>query len=147
MLFRGELHLAAALDVRDLFDELDAGGFDEAIVDLRDVTFVDSTGMNIVSAGPKWGRETGHVVAFIRPSSEVLEKFEPAGLAEVFGFTDLSTSPARRSGPGTLPQVGCGADAMRSNRRVARRPPKLSTDRLDRRRASIADRKEEPHVR
>jgi anti-anti-sigma factor len=88
VVLRGDLDLAAALELQSLLDELNRGKFDRVVVDLRELTFIDSTGMNFAYRLDRWGREAGHTLAFTRPSRELLDKFDVAGLAERFRFID-----------------------------------------------------------
>jgi anti-sigma B factor antagonist len=88
VVLRGELDLAAALELQGFFDELNAGAFDRVVIDLRELTFMDSTGMNFAYRLDRWGREAGRSLVFTRPIPDVLQKLEVAGLAQQLRFIE-----------------------------------------------------------
>jgi anti-sigma B factor antagonist len=88
VVLRGELDLAAALELQDFLAELNADTFDRVVVDLRELTFIDSTGMNFAYRLDRWGREAGRSLVFTRPVPDVLHTLEVAGLAQQFRFIE-----------------------------------------------------------
>ena len=88
VVLRGELDLAAAPELQSFLDELNGGLVDRVVIDLRELTFIDSTGMNFAYRLDRWGREAGRSLAFTCPVPDVLHTLEVAGLAEQFRFIE-----------------------------------------------------------
>lgn len=83
---RGELDLAAADAVRESVDRARAAQADPVVVlDLADVTFLDSTGLREL-VRPAVESTT---VVLRRPSPSVLKVLELAGVADLFTIVEL----------------------------------------------------------
>lgn len=76
---RGEIDLATVERVRERLDELEDAGFQSIVLDLRKVTFIDSTGVHLVLAE---ARKDGIDFAVIPGPAQVQRIFELTGLLE-----------------------------------------------------------------
>jgi anti-anti-sigma factor len=85
---RGELDIAATPELHGFLEELRAGMFDRVVIDLGELTFMDSTGVNFAYRLDGWSREPGRWLVFTRPTPDVLRKLEVAGLAQQFRFIE-----------------------------------------------------------
>jgi len=82
------LDLAARPPLERLFLSLDPTRLERVIVDIRQVTFFDSTGLNIAHRLDRWGREHGVAVLFTRAIPEVTRGLLAAGLTLSLTFSD-----------------------------------------------------------
>lgn len=71
------------------------------IIDLRALTFIDSTGLHAIAAADQRARETEHRLVLIRGSGQVDHLFALVGLADRLKIVDLA--PDRSSSPGLKP--------------------------------------------
>jgi anti-sigma B factor antagonist len=84
---RGEIDVAEAPGVeRRLADALAAGG--PVIVDLREVTFIDSSGMAVLLRAAQAAARDAHELRLLRPGPPVMRTFQIAGLAERLPFAE-----------------------------------------------------------
>jgi anti-sigma B factor antagonist len=72
----GELDMAAAPRMRAVLGEMQGGGTSEVVVDLRGLTFLDSTGLSALVGAELAGRDGQAPVRFIRGSARVQRVFE-----------------------------------------------------------------------
>jgi anti-sigma B factor antagonist len=84
----GEIDLDTVSEVRDRLDELRAAGFRRLILDLRGVTFLDSTGLRLVLDADAAARADGFDFALIEGSAKVQRVFEVTGLRAALPFID-----------------------------------------------------------
>ena len=63
------------------------------IIDLRALTFIDSTGLHAIIATDHRARKTGHRVVLIRGSGQVDRLFELVGLTDRLKIVDLMPEP------------------------------------------------------
>jgi anti-anti-sigma factor len=56
---RGEVDLASARDIPAALEELRGTGWDDIVIDMRDVTFIDSTGLAVLIAADERARREG----------------------------------------------------------------------------------------
>jgi anti-sigma B factor antagonist len=89
----GEFDLAAKPALEDALRDLDPAGLERVIVDIREVTFFDTTGLNMATRLDRWGLDHGIPVSFTRGAPAVANALEAAGLALALTFTD--DKPAR----------------------------------------------------
>jgi anti-anti-sigma factor len=68
---RGRLDLASAPTLRERLRQLIASGTSRLVVDLGDVTFVDSSGLGAVIGGLKAARQAGGDLRIARPNQQV----------------------------------------------------------------------------
>lgn len=80
----GELDLYAAADFRqELFSAL-AGGADRLVVDLLDVTFIDSTALGVLVDASRRVRSNGGALALVCRDRNILKVLEITGLSRLF---------------------------------------------------------------
>ena len=97
---RGELDIATIEILRERFQELTAAGFTRLLLDLRELTFLDSTGLRLVLELERESHAEGWELAVIEGTAEVRRVFEVTGLRAVVPFLDTSSagdSPWRRA--------------------------------------------------
>ncbi|HXW33962.1 MAG TPA: STAS domain-containing protein [Acidimicrobiales bacterium] len=80
----GEIDVYTAPRLREHLLELALGGTNRAVVDLTDVTFVDSTGLGVLVSGLKRFREAGGDLVLVVVQPQILKVFEITGLSDVF---------------------------------------------------------------
>jgi anti-anti-sigma factor len=85
---RGDVDLTARAELEWLFAEVERARPEHVVIDLGEVTFVDSTGLRMAYRFDRWGRDNGAAVVFTRASPEVMRAFETAGLALRLMFSD-----------------------------------------------------------
>jgi anti-sigma B factor antagonist len=76
----GELDIAVAGELDRTLEEMEREGPDHLILDLRGLTFLDSTGLRSIIAADARGREQGRRVTLIRGPAVVQRVFEITGL-------------------------------------------------------------------
>jgi anti-sigma B factor antagonist len=81
----GEVDIATVDQVRSSLEELEVAGFKQIVLDLRQVTFLDSTGLRLVLAEV---RKEGIDFAVIRGPDAVHRVFEITGLLDVIPFVE-----------------------------------------------------------
>ena len=82
----GELDMDARFQAEQALDELLAEPLEQLVVDLGEVTFVDSTGMGLVLEVNDRARSEGFRLRLLRGPAEVQRVFELAGVADVLPF-------------------------------------------------------------
>jgi anti-anti-sigma factor len=82
----GDLDMAARFQAEQALDELLATPLEQLVVDLGEVTFVDSTGMGLVLEVHDRARAEGFRLRLLRGPAEVQRVFELAGVADVLPF-------------------------------------------------------------
>ncbi len=82
----GELDLICAPEVQQALEELLSAGFEHIVVDLRQLRFLDSTGLSALLAANHSGRERGCDLTLIRGPDAVQRIFEITGLEAEFAF-------------------------------------------------------------
>ena len=85
----GELDMASAPSLAEVFDSLQHDDTAEIVVDLRGLTFLDSTGLATLLEASTWlpTRATGRC-RFVRGVPSVHQVFEITGMAERVDWTD-----------------------------------------------------------
>jgi anti-sigma B factor antagonist len=87
----GEMDLAVAGTVgatlRDLFDV----GFTSMVVDLREVSFMDSSGLDVLLSARQRAAEIGGRLSLVRGPDEVQRVFALTGTTALFTFDDART--------------------------------------------------------
>ena len=86
----GEIDFDTVHRVRDRMDELRVAGFRRLILDLRGVTFLDSTGIRLVVEADASARADGFEFALIEGPAKVQRVFEITGLRSALPFIDPS---------------------------------------------------------
>jgi anti-anti-sigma factor len=82
----GEVDIATAGSIRAEIDELIDAGFKRVILDLREVTFLDSTGLHVVVDADASARANGWELLITDAQASVQRTFEIAGLRERLPF-------------------------------------------------------------
>jgi anti-anti-sigma factor len=82
----GELDMDARFQAERALDELLAQPVEQLVVDLGEVTFLDSTGMGLVLEVNDRARSEGFRLRLLRGPAEVQRVFELAGVADVLPF-------------------------------------------------------------
>ena len=82
----GELDMDARFLAEQALDQLLAEPVEQLVVDLGEVTFVDSTGMGLVLEVHDRSRSEGFKLRLLRGPDEVQRVFELAGVADVLPF-------------------------------------------------------------
>src|SRR5690242_12699965 len=82
----GELDLAARPEFATLIAEVTDGGFTDIVVDLRDLVFVDSTGLHALLDLQSAARRHGSTLTLIPGPPAVQRVFEIAGLVDALPF-------------------------------------------------------------
>ena len=82
----GDLDMSARFQAEQAHDELLSEPVEQLVVDLGEVTFVDSTGMGLVLEVHDRARSEGFKLRLLRGPDEVQRVFELAGVADVLPF-------------------------------------------------------------
>ena len=82
----GDLDMAARFQAEQAVDDLLSEPVEQLVVDLGEVTFVDSTGMGLVLELDDRARSEGFKLRLLRGPAEVQRVFELAGVADVLPF-------------------------------------------------------------
>jgi anti-anti-sigma factor len=100
LLLKGELDLASAASLEEGIVRLCADGAGEIVLDLSELSFIDSTGLRTILAGMKVCEQ--HLCSlWLTPGPATVQRvFELAGLTEALPFR--STTPVQ-DGPGAAP--------------------------------------------
>ena len=87
---RGELDLATAPELESKVLEAIREGGRRVVVDLRELTFMDSTGVRTIVAAHQTAEESGSELAVVRPprDSSVARVIEISGIGDALGLVD-----------------------------------------------------------
>jgi anti-anti-sigma factor len=88
IVLRGDIDLSARPELERLFVELDRSPPERVVVDLREVTFFDTTGLQIAHRLDRWGRDHGVPVVFTPGGPTVMRALRATGLALRLSFSD-----------------------------------------------------------
>ena len=83
---RGELDLAGAAALEQELARLDAERHDAVVLDLRDVSFMDSSGLRVVAVASRRAGERGRRLALVPGSDQVMRVFEITRMRERLDF-------------------------------------------------------------
>jgi anti-sigma B factor antagonist len=81
---RGELDIETVPTVREALDELHAAQWDSVVLDLRELTFIDSMGLSLLLEADSTARRTRGSFAIVDGSPAVARLLALVGLAEHF---------------------------------------------------------------
>jgi len=87
----GEVDLATVGEVRSRIDELVAAGFQRLVIDLRQTTFLDSSGLRLLLEVDAASRAAAWKLAIIEGPLAVQRAFEITGLRSVLPFEGTGT--------------------------------------------------------
>jgi stage II sporulation protein AA (anti-sigma F factor antagonist) len=82
----GDLDMSARFQAEQALDALLSEPVEQLVVDLGEVTFVDSTGMGLVLEVHDRARTEGFRLRLLRGPAEVQRVFELAGVADLLPF-------------------------------------------------------------
>lgn len=87
---RGELDLATAPELEEQVLAAIREGARSVVLDLRELTFMDSTGVRTIVAAHQMAEETGNGLKIVRPprDSAVSRVIEISGIDEALGLVD-----------------------------------------------------------
>jgi len=87
---RGELDLATTPELEEKVLAAVQEGSLEVVLDLRELTFMDSTGVRAIVAAHQVAEQTGHALQVVRPprDSPVSRVIEISGIDEALGLVD-----------------------------------------------------------
>lgn len=87
---RGELDLATAPELEDKVLTAVRDGGRSVVLDLRELTFMDSTGVRTIVAAHQVAEQTGHDLRVVRPArdSAVSRVIEISGIDDALGLVD-----------------------------------------------------------
>ena len=88
MIPRGEIDLASVTVLEGKLRELRETGFDHLVVDLREVTFMDSTGLRLILGWDDESRAEGLDFELIRGEPVVQRLFDITGVTGRLRFVD-----------------------------------------------------------
>ena len=86
LILSGELDMSARFRAEQQLDVLLAEPPEHLVVDLRDVTFIDSTGLGLILDTHERARREGVPLSIRRGPDEEQRVFELAGVADVLPF-------------------------------------------------------------
>jgi anti-sigma B factor antagonist len=94
--FRGELDLAAKERFREVAESLERNGLRRVVLDLRGLTFIDSSGLRAIIDLWKRSQDDGFDLTIVRGGPSIARVFELVGLDDVLTTVD-GNSPASDS--------------------------------------------------
>ncbi len=81
----GEVDTYTSPELSRALEEVIRGGATDVVVDVAEVTFLDSSGLSALIGGAKLARTHGASYRVARPGAHVRRLFEIAGLIELLG--------------------------------------------------------------
>ena len=85
----GELDLSCVERFRGSLEKAIADGPQDLVIDLRSVTFIDSTGLTLLLKADSIAREEGFTLHIVRSPTEIVKAvFEASGLNTLLPLTD-----------------------------------------------------------
>ena len=94
----GELDLSSAPQVEDVLKEVEAGATPLVVLDLRDLTFMDSTGLRVMVAADARARDAGRRLAIVQGPEAVHRVFRITGLDEHLEIVETPPAAAADGG-------------------------------------------------
>jgi anti-anti-sigma factor len=85
---RGDLDVQVAEHVADELSRVESTSPDVLVLDLRRLSFMDSSGMAVVAAAQARAAAAGRRFAVVAPPAGVMRAFEVSGLAELVTIAD-----------------------------------------------------------
>ena len=84
VIVEGEIDIESAPRLRDQITAALEQSIDEVVVDLREVRFIDSTGLGVLVSARQRARTLGIRLEMVLPEGQARFPFEVTGLASVF---------------------------------------------------------------
>jgi anti-sigma B factor antagonist len=97
---RGEIDLATVDGIRRYIDQWVTAGCKRVVLDLRDVTFIDSTGLHLILETDAAARAAEWELRLIEGSARVQQVFELAGVRDALPFLEAPPPPTATRHPG-----------------------------------------------
>ena len=91
----GEIDLASAPKLREGLEQAETRVNSGLVVDLRNVTFIDSTGIGELVGCHRRSRERGVPLAFVVPEGTIRKILSVTGMDSVFDLHDAEQSAIR----------------------------------------------------
>jgi anti-sigma B factor antagonist len=92
---RGEIDVASAPEFQTSLSDLVGQGSEIVIVDLSEVSFIDSTGLGVLVGAEKEMRDMSHSLRLVVPQPQIMRLLELTGLDEVFTILSSTSDSAR----------------------------------------------------
>jgi|SRR3954468_8503574 anti-anti-sigma factor len=86
---RGELDIETVVHLRTALDDLSAAGWENVVLDLRELTFIDSMGLSLLLEADLAARRAGRSLAIVDGSPAVARLLEVVGLTDHFARADV----------------------------------------------------------
>ena len=90
----GELDLATAAALQAQLDELRAAGFEQVVLDLRGLTFMDTNGVRLILREDRRARSAGRRFSLIAGGPAIERVLSICGLAALLQFDEPYAAPA-----------------------------------------------------
>ena len=97
---RGEIDLAAVDRLRRHIDQCVTAGNTRVVLVLRDVTFMDSTGLHLILETDAAARQAEWELQLIQGPARVQRVFELAGIRDTLPFVQATPPPTETRHPG-----------------------------------------------
>jgi anti-sigma B factor antagonist len=104
----GELDVATAPELRTALVDAVASPLPGVVVDLSQVSFIDSSGLGVLVGGLKRARTNGQWMRLVCPSDGIVRLFEITGLTKVFDLfatLDAALGPEQVPAPAESPEA------------------------------------------
>ena len=85
---RGEIDLAAAERLEQALQSVQDEPSEVTILDLREVTFLDSTGLRTITSADARARKDGHELRIVRGSDQVQKLLHVTGMDKILPLVD-----------------------------------------------------------
>jgi anti-anti-sigma factor len=82
----GELDGATAKELEAEFIRIEATSVSRIVLDLRELEFIDSTGLAVIMRAHERGNRDGHILRVLRPNGQVGRVFDLCDLDQVLAF-------------------------------------------------------------
>ena len=90
---RGEIDLAAAERLEQALKSVQDAPSEVTILDLREVTFLDSTGLRTITSADARARKDGHELRIVRGSDQVQKLLHVTGMDKILPLVDDPSEP------------------------------------------------------
>jgi len=90
---RGEIDLAAAERLEQALQSVQDEPSEITILDLREVTFLDSTGLRTITSADARARKDGHELRIVRGSDQVQKLLHVTGMDKILPLVDDPSEP------------------------------------------------------
>jgi anti-sigma B factor antagonist len=89
LIFNGAITLETTTEIKDQIAKLqEEGGFDNLIIDLSEISFMDSSGIGFLVALNNKVKNVGQTMYLYRPTTQVLKTLELVQLRTFFNILD-----------------------------------------------------------